>query len=533
MVNFFNFSTAIKLTSQCVLNELDISKGRGFLPEVDPMIEYDNTEFMKLVEWSKILPLSLKNNNLVKRIDQEFDVDFKMLMDCSNQPLLLRAYSMMVAITHAYIIESGGDRERNTKPVYICEKLSVPLNAISEAIGRLPTQTYETYILQNYKLLDQSQEISLDNVSPLITYTASEGEEWFIKVHVVAEHLAGKVLQQLIDIKDSMDVDLLTDTLNEANEAMLELNQHLKNMNDGLDSEDFYKNIRPYLKAWEPGVIYSASHTYGVEPLIWRGSSGAESSILPAIDRLMGLKISQMETMRDMVNYMPMEHQKFLESLTEIQFELRNIVQDNSMNSKLVESYNNLISSNAEFRKIHYEEIVEKYIVANIISRFINGPEGLIERIQEFKVDEYSWSNEKSVKEILTSLFKFTKSYIVENSSVAVDPKEMSSVLSRVNDKVIKALPDLCEPDYDDMNAFEQGLIQGQCDLILNIIKDESINKEAMNIIAEIGHSNIILSAKTLGTGGTDFTYFLQSNIIQATESDVLSGCMASEKCDL
>ncbi len=322
-MTFVNFLEITKHDILCAAMNINISAGRGFLPPVDPVVTFKNEAFEKLIHLSLNLHKLLENKSIVRIIEEEFELDHEALIDCANQPALLRAYAMLTSITHAYIIEKGGDRELNKNPVTICKELSIYLNALSNAVGRLPTQTYETYVLQNYKLIDETKEISLKNIAPLITYTGSAGEAWFIKVHVVAEYLGGKILRHFDEVrqniaKENIDETALINILDNADKAMHELNQHIKSMNYGLDSKDFFFNIRAYLKAWEPGVIYEDG-SYGGATIIWRGSSGAQSSIIPALDRLMGLNISQLETMKDMINYMPPEHISYLHSLDAFQ----------------------------------------------------------------------------------------------------------------------------------------------------------------------------------------------------------------------
>lgn len=548
MANFIKFSNLKKPHAICHAKDIDISLGRGFLPEVDPITISDNLEFNKLVSFSTELPVMLKKKQVISRVEQEFNIDVESLIDCSNQPILLRSYAMMAAITQAYIIESGGGKDTNKAPVYIDEKLSTPLHALSSAIDRLPTQTYETYILQNYKLLDPLKEISLENISPLITYTNTSGEAWFIKVHVVAEYLGGRVLQSFNEaqsraMQTNFDSNDLIQLLKDTTHAMDNLGSHLRTMNNGLDSKEFYSNVRSYLKSWEPGVIYKGSDIYGDSSIVWRGSSGAQSSIIPAIDRLMGLNISQLETMKDMVNYMPIEHQNFLSTLNNNQFELRDIIKKYSADIELVASYNDLVLSNAMFRKIHYEEIVEKYIIGNIVNRFIEGKAGeagIIDKVREIEVikdSKCSWASDNNIRSLLYNLFKLTKSYIVENADQEINPKNMMIILEAINAQVIESLDSSCNLSKVNIDVFEHDFVQKQCNLILGAVQ-LPLEGVDINVIELIGQSNIVLAAQTLGTGGTDFTYFLQKNIIQVVEASIdanqdlsLAGCVEEVGC--
>ncbi len=91
-----------------------------------------------------------------------------------------------------------------------------------------------------------------------------------------------------------------------------------------------------------------------------RGASGAQSSIVPAMDAAFAIGITQSETMTDMLHYMPPEHIELINRLkgSRIREYLREAGDED-----LYRAYNAVIDAVATVRNVHYHEIIQKYIV--------------------------------------------------------------------------------------------------------------------------------------------------------------------------
>ena len=86
----------------------------------------------------------------------------------------------------------------------------------------------------------------------------------------------------------------------------------------------YYNRVRPYIFGWKnnpttpEGVIYEGVEEYENKPQIFRGETGAQSSIVPMLDALLGVTHSDdplKEYLDEMRLYMPREHRDLLNAL--------------------------------------------------------------------------------------------------------------------------------------------------------------------------------------------------------------------------
>src|ERR1700684_649266 len=66
------------------------------------------------------------------------------------------------------------------------------------------------------------------------------------------------------------------------------------------------------------GVIYEGVEAYGGRPQQFRGETGAQSAIVPALDAMLGVRHEEdalISYLREMRTYMPPAHRAFLEAL--------------------------------------------------------------------------------------------------------------------------------------------------------------------------------------------------------------------------
>ncbi|MDF2691299.1 MAG: hypothetical protein K0S29_1154 [Gammaproteobacteria bacterium] len=519
-----------KPETSCSIGEMKLEQGRGFLPGNDPVLDIDHGGFRELTALSRQIPKLLAENRLVDTLDQMPQLP-KLPNNCSNMSLLERAYSIAVSIVHAYIIEKGGDRDTNKNPVLVPKKLSIWLKEASDLIGRYPTQTYETYILQNYERINAEAGYVLENLRPLVTYTDTSGEAWFIIMHVVSEHLGGHVLMHYAKLANLSELSfedrnaVLLDTLTQMNTALVKLVSHLNNMRHGISGWDFFFKLRPYLKSWEPGVIMDGVQTYNNSAIQWRGASGAQSSIVPALDRMFEFNVSQLQTMRDMVNYMPPQHQLFLSRLDNSPASVRDMVRV-SRNATVIGAYNSLVESTVAFRQTHYQFIIDTYIVKNLVEIFGNSTITAIESSNSNKPIvlpvQFAW-------DLLHQLFTITKANIVHRELGYLLNQDSSGKLDGILGSIQLDLKTMlrtnCLPlGIDDTTSnFSVALSKLYCDTILALLSKYNLehllaeeHTGTLNNILDVIHANhTVLLSKALGTGGTDFTYFLQKNIEQ------------------
>jgi indoleamine 2,3-dioxygenase len=124
----------------------------------------------------------------------------------------------------------------------------------------------------------------------------------------------------------------------------------------------YYHRVRPYIHGWKnhpdlpQGLVYEGVEAYGNVPQQFRGETGAQSAIVPALDAMLGVDHKE-DTLRvylrEMRAYMPPEHRAFIESL-EARVPVRPFVRACGR-SRLTELYNACLGGLEQFRSLHLE----------------------------------------------------------------------------------------------------------------------------------------------------------------------------------
>ena len=174
----------------------------------------------------------------------------------------------------------------------------------------------------------------------------------------------------------------------------------IQRMNSECDPDIFYNSIRPYLAGWNNmshaglpyGVIYEGTsrfYTNPPHPVDWitgyrtyAGGSNAQSALIQALDIVMGIDHrptgekrdtegegvpppKKHEFIKEMREYMPGPHRRFLEDLTRVS-NIRDFVSsypDSLEGERLREAFDACLVGLRRFRDIHIQ-IVSRYILA-------------------------------------------------------------------------------------------------------------------------------------------------------------------------
>jgi|GEM_PF-3388236 len=481
-------------------NQFTLIGAKGLLPKVDPIVVSNNVAFNAMSKTAEKLPMLVKEGRVVSCIQEEFNVNIDEILESGDKALIASAHSMIVAISHAYEVEAG--KSAQGEPVLIPERLSTHLVALSNAVGVPPTHTYQAYILQNYYLIDPNKGFSLDNLSSRFTYTDTVGEKHFVKIHLMCEYYGGKILESLEVVSkiiqsgeaSAFPYDVyMRNYLEVANDNVNRMTDTLKSMNSVLDPEEFFFQLRPLLKNYAHGVIFE--HDTESKAVDYRGASGAQSTIIPLVDKMMGYSISQEEVMKDMLNYMPKEHVKYLDHI-------KPVIRDHvihSGDSELIRLYNEITESTATFRSTHYFEIIVPYIVKNVAGHFAGGISGKFPGI-----DKGTLSNQ------FIESFNLIKSYFIKNAN---DFSNMKSILDNVNTELLDLIPtsDSCDTVNQNNDSYE--LTHLLCEMFINTKETDVLE----NILDNISG----FATKTFGTAGMDFAHQLQSNILDTRTNTI------------
>lgn len=336
----------------------DVDPDRGFVPAVDPLRRLPE----RYAVWEEIaadLPKLLITDHLRATLDGLAPLPSEGL---GTERELERAMLVLSYLGHAYVWGAGG----GVPPERLPAGIAVPWHAVAERVGRPPVLSYASYALHNWRRIDPQGPVALGNIALLQNFLGGMDEEWFILVHVDIEAKAGAALRELLPLRAAATAGDTAATashlrcLAEALEAMYGV---LLRMPEGCDPYIYFNRVRPYIHGWKNhpalplGLVYEGVDAYGGAPQQFRGETGAQSSIIPAIDAALGVE-HQDDPLRtflmEMREYMPPAHRRFLAEL-EREAPVRALVLAHDDDTVLRDAYNRCTESVERFRAKHLE----------------------------------------------------------------------------------------------------------------------------------------------------------------------------------
>lgn len=357
-----------------------ISATRGFLPERNPLTQLSPISIFneKLNEIASNLPVLLKEKYLRSELDKlnlEYAGEKITLTEKNHDAEQQIAILILLMLAQGYIWENP-DKPADFIPTILAENI-YPYCKLTQ---RFPTLSYTDYVLQNWRLKNIQNDISLNNIDPIITFTNTTDEAWFIKIHVVIEKKCGKALHaayQIWHLAYSINsisqyhvIEKICLQLNEITNSINDALCILKKMVQGCNPDFFWSTLRYYLNGWEKVKIKTTENIeeIGVKlngitqnKLRYRGASGAQSSIIQALDAALGIK-HEIDNMHQIMltyrQYMPSQHSLFIHFLSS-----SNIIQviRTTCSQELVNAWKQAIDQLKLFRLEHIK-LVSQYI---------------------------------------------------------------------------------------------------------------------------------------------------------------------------
>lgn len=300
------------------LADFEISPKRGFLPSdpcetlLDcPALNHLGHELPKLLSARQVRRFIDEQPALLPSIPSSWRED--------DYRTAMRILSFA---SHAYVWETPGQAATR-----LPSQLARPWYDIGQKLGRPPVLSYASYALDNWRRLDNTKPIQLDNIVLLQNFLGGLDEEWFVVVHIQIEQQAGPGLDGLIRAingaakgKDD-EVLLGLQALASAQTAMRDT---LLRMKERCDPYVYYTRVRPYIHGWKnspslpDGLIYDGVETYAQQPQQFRGETGAQSSIVPCLDAGLGIHHAPDPLtvyLQEMRAYMPPRHRALIQAL--------------------------------------------------------------------------------------------------------------------------------------------------------------------------------------------------------------------------
>ena len=257
-----------------------------------------------------------------------------------------------------------------TPPGHLPANLARPIVALANRLGQAPLLPYSGYVLDNWCRLDKGTSenpgpIALDNIAMHQNFLGGEDENWFVLVHVAIEAEAGVLLDNAVrlvtaaDIGDAAEAERL---LVEMDGAWERIYGHFARMPERCDPYIYFHRVRPYIHGWANnpalggGLIYEGVEKFGGRPQAFRGQTGSQSSIVPAMDALFGVGHSDdplKAFLTELHQYRPVQHRRFIEDLA-VRSRLREFV-GKAGSPSLTAAFNACIEQVARFRTRHLE----------------------------------------------------------------------------------------------------------------------------------------------------------------------------------
>jgi len=307
-------------------------------------------------EMGKNLPKYLMGSDFRQRVK---DLPAFKIETLKTDGEIRRAFLILSYIGQAY---QWSDNE----PAHVLPAvLAKPWYEVGKLVGRPPILSYTSYSIDNWYLLDRKGPIECGNIALLQCFLGGQDEEWFILIHIEIEKKAGKALKAIEDAQKAVaaqDLDALEKALTNLRDGIKAMYDVLARMPERCDPYVYFHRVRPYIFGWKNnpslpnGVVYEGVEQYQGKGQTFRGETGAQSAIVPALDAVLGI-VHEQDQLRDylmeMRQYMPPMHVKFIEA-AENGPSVRNFVMACNKES-IKKLFNESVELVADFRALHLE----------------------------------------------------------------------------------------------------------------------------------------------------------------------------------
>jgi indoleamine 2,3-dioxygenase len=332
---------------------------RGFLCNPDPLISLNDAEtplsssvIEQLEDAAGQLPDRLADRSIRDWLAQFPTLDLTPIHDT---PTDFRVVERLMTI-YAYLASAYVHMEPESPAKNIPAGIARPLAFLSGLVDRPPILTYTNYVLTNWQRKDPAGGIEVDNLELVQKFLGNDDEAWFILIHVDIEARAAAALRGIIDGKQAVaeeDPAALHTALQAIETSIAAMIQTFDRMPEGCDSDVYYYRVRPYIFMFQD-VTYNGVSTLGGEPKTFRGQTGAQSSIVPALVEALELQHEASgltHHLKVMRHYMPKPHREFIASNHESG--IRGLVRRTN-DPALDGAYNACLTRLLEFRRMHY-----------------------------------------------------------------------------------------------------------------------------------------------------------------------------------
>jgi indoleamine 2,3-dioxygenase len=315
---------------------------RGFLPDVDPLQKLP-AEFERLDTLGRDLPSLLEDKD-ARHYLRAFDIPPWPTDAVTPADLpALRLYYVRLGFVASGYVNQVGQPPATALP----KNLALPLCHAAKLLERPPILSYDGYALFNWKRFDPAGPVALGNIDTVQNFVHLYDEHWFILVHVEIEAIAAEALDGIAAAEVAMakaDADGVTAALFRIAESVRKMGTVLRRIPEKMDPHVYFRAFRPYIRFFENVVYEGVDQT----PASYRGETGAQSSVIPALVAFMKVphKPSMlMDHLADMRRFMPADHRQLLAEISAMP-DPRPLAR--------ADAYNAVLEEMAKFREIHF-----------------------------------------------------------------------------------------------------------------------------------------------------------------------------------
>ena len=338
---------------------LDINNVEGFIGSKQPLryLTDKNIDEQKLEDLAVAIPKLLLTNKIRHQIDKLPHDFFSHDLNKYSEVELRLLNVQFSFLAHAYV---WGDLAPSK---VLCKSIALPWSNISEKLGRPPILSYASYCLDNWHKINDDEGVNLNNVALNYNFLGGIDEDWFVTIHVCIEHAANLAIASAFNIalayqQNTADEKTLLKELTNIKTSMLEVNHIFRKMPEKCDPYIYYHRVRPYIFGWKnnpslpEGLVYEGC--FDDKPQLFRGETGAQSSIVPALDALLSVvheKDELREYLDEMKSYMPPSHReliKFIEDHSQVKTDIKN-------NEELIALFDDCCQEISIFRSQHLQ----------------------------------------------------------------------------------------------------------------------------------------------------------------------------------
>lgn len=229
-------------------------------------------------------------------------------------------------VRYSFLVQAYVWGERDA-PRHLPANLGRPMVALADRLGQAPLLPYSAYVLDNWARIDKSGPIALDNIRMVQNFLGGQDEDWFVLIHVAIEAEAAAILDvavKLVAAAAAKDAALCEQLLVSMHGVWESIYAAFARMPERCDPYIYFNRVRPYINGWagnpalSGGLVYEGIDRFGGEPQPFRGQTGSQSSIVPSMDALFGVRHSDdplKQFLDELHHYRPVPHRRFIEDL--------------------------------------------------------------------------------------------------------------------------------------------------------------------------------------------------------------------------